>query len=80
MPMVMITKKNIGEHTKKVIVKKRFRHAGNVVEVGDVIVLQDYTLYDALERKLVELYKEPKPVIPNDSEESPKKTRKRKSK
>jgi hypothetical protein len=80
MPMVMITKKNIGEHTKKVIAKKRFRHAGNVVEVGDVLILSDYNLYDSLDRKLVELYKEPAPVIQNDNEEIPKKTRKRKTK
>jgi len=90
MPMQLITKKNLSEHTKKVIVKKKFRHAGRVLEIGEVVVLSDYALYDVLERKLAEIYTEPAPVILNDSEshpvilndseESPKKVRTRKKK
>ena len=82
MPVVMINKHNINEHTKKVKVIQRFRHGGRAVLPGEVITVAGHVLYDLLSRKLVEYYTEPEPepVILNDSEESPKRTRKRKSK
>jgi len=80
MPVVVINKHNINEHTKKVKVLQRFRCGGKAVLPGEIILLAGHDLYDLLSRKLVELYKEPEPVIPNDNEEIPKKTRKRKTK
>jgi len=80
MPVVVINKHNINAHTKKVKVLQRFRHGGKAVLPGEIVTLAGHVLYDLLSRKLVEIYTEPEPVILNDSEESPKRTRKRKSK
>ena len=80
--MQHITKHNIGEHTKRVVVLERFRVKGGKVLPGDFLTMSGHELYDALNRKLVKLAPEEteKPaVISSDSEKSKKKSKKKKS-